>query len=77
MAVLTALLGGSQAYKEKLLSVYREELFEDAYKPAILRARRAEARKKAQETVDQAVMLQKVGKFTSAEPPPKKKGRRR
>lgn len=64
VAVITALLGrGDDPRRKKLLQVFREELFEDAYRPAILRARKAEARKAAKAAVDRARMMEKVAKL--------------
>lgn len=79
LSILTLLLAGDTAARTKLLTIYREELFEDAYRPAILRERRANARRIAQEKVDQARVLEKVAKLTAPEEKGKatKKGRRK
>lgn len=72
MALLAALLDPRPVLREVLLKRYREELFEDAYQPAILRARLAEVRKKLQGKVDQHRLLDKVGKFGDVDNVPAK-----
>ena len=68
VAVLSALLSENSSLREKLLQVYREELFEDAYHPAILRSRLDAIRKKKQENVDQEALLKKVGTLSTPAP---------
>lgn len=71
--MLTGLLAG-KVDREEALNVFRQELWEDAYRPAVLKARRAKARQAVSAKVDQQTMLNKVAKLSAAEEPAPKKG---
>jgi len=49
--------------RDRLLKLFREELFEDAYHPAILRERKTAARKRLAEKAHNAALLDKVAKM--------------
>jgi len=73
---MASLVTTNDALRVKLLNIYREELFEDAYKPAIIRGRLAATKGKAQEKLNQAEMLMKVSRLEAPEPP-KQGGRKK
>ena len=66
-----AALSGDRAVARSILDVYREYLYEDSYRPHVIKKHRDEARKAAQEKVDQTKLLEKVGSFAVDEPPQK------
>lgn len=77
-AVITGILNGQSPDRIRLLELYRQELWEESYRPDVIRARRAVVRKKHQDSVDQAKLLAKVAKYGAGDddkplPTPKKK----
>lgn len=60
---MLGLVAETPAARDRLLKLFREELFEDAYHPAILRERKIAERKKVAEKARNVALLDKVAKM--------------